>query len=417
MFFIFGISIAFFLGLVLIGKRRKTVSDIILACWLFFIGLHLLLYYLLISGRSFEFPFLLGIDRPLPLVHGPFLFLYTASLTNPRLLKKPFWLLHFIPAIACWTYMAKFYARSAAEKIFVYQHQGQGYKTFMIIAISAIILSGVFYIVASFVLLSRHRQRILHQFSSTEKINLRWLQYLLYGLSVVWVFVTFGDDTLTFASSVAFVLFIGYFGIRQTSVFSPPGKDPLPETSRKNHFYKKTAGAYSIIRENESDRLSAGVEWPAKIPPVANGSPARLIMDGGFQSGDKQKYAKSGLSSEMEETVQRELDRLMHVEKLYTDSELSLSSLAKKLDIHPNYLSQVINERGQNFYDYINALRVDAFKEMLTDPENQKFTILSMAFECGFNSKSSFNRHFRKATGQSPSVYLRLLTENASLQA
>jgi hypothetical protein len=262
MLFIFGISIAFFLDLVLISKKKKTLPDIILAVWLFFIGLHLLLYYLFFSGRSFELPFLLGIDRPLPLLHGPFLFLYTASLTNRKLLVKPFWLLHFIPAIACWIYLTRFYALSAAERIFIYQHEGRGYETFMLIAISTIILSGITYISWSSILLNRHRKRILNQFSYTEKINLRWLQYLLYGLAAIWVFVILGNDNFTFAASVGFVLFIGYFGIRQTGIFFPADHPSHAEPLRKNLFHKKTAGGYSIIRDDEFRRLSGGTEWP-----------------------------------------------------------------------------------------------------------------------------------------------------------
>lgn len=77
------------------------------------------------------------------------------------------------------------------------------------------------------------------------------------------------------------------------------------------------------------------------------------------------------------------------------------------LNTHPNYLSQVINEKeGVSFYDYINGLRVDEFKRLVTMPENQKYTIISLACECGFNSKSAFNRIFKKYTNLSPSAYL-----------
>ena len=97
----------------------------------------------------------------------------------------------------------------------------------------------------------------------------------------------------------------------------------------------------------------------------------------------------------------------MQQEKFYTEPELTLAALAEKLNIHPNYLSQVINEKeGKSFYDYINTLRVEEFIRLILIPENSKFTMLSLASDCVFNSKSSFNKNFKKVTGQSPSEYL-----------
>ena len=97
----------------------------------------------------------------------------------------------------------------------------------------------------------------------------------------------------------------------------------------------------------------------------------------------------------------------METEKIYTESELSLSELANRLNTLPNYLSQVINDKeGKNFYDYINMLRIDEFKRLVSRPENRKYTLLSLSYDCGFNSKSSFNKNFKKVTGQSPSEYL-----------
>nr|WP_262919778.1 helix-turn-helix domain-containing protein [Niabella hibiscisoli] len=98
----------------------------------------------------------------------------------------------------------------------------------------------------------------------------------------------------------------------------------------------------------------------------------------------------------------------MQKEALFTDPELTLGTLSEQLAIHPNTLSQVINSKeGKNFYDYINALRIATFIKALSKPENKKYTLLSLAFECGFNSKASFNRNFKKHTGLSPTEYLK----------
>ena len=97
----------------------------------------------------------------------------------------------------------------------------------------------------------------------------------------------------------------------------------------------------------------------------------------------------------------------MDTEKLYKESDLTLTQLAKQLNTHPNYLSQIINEKEEkNFFDYINTLRTKEFIELIAKSDNQKFTLLGLAYDCGFNSKSSFNKYFRKITGKSPSEYL-----------
>ena len=72
MFYIAGISISFFLGFLLISKKKKTLSDKILVYWLFVIGLHLAFFYLMITKKMYDIPALLGLNLPMPLLHGPF---------------------------------------------------------------------------------------------------------------------------------------------------------------------------------------------------------------------------------------------------------------------------------------------------------------------------------------------------------
>jgi AraC-like DNA-binding protein len=64
-----------------------------------------------------------------------------------------------------------------------------------------------------------------------------------------------------------------------------------------------------------------------------------------------------------------------------------------------------------NFYDFVNRYRLEEFKKLASDPKNRQFTMLALAFDCGFNSKSSFNRYFKKATGQTPSQYFTALSK------
>jgi AraC-like DNA-binding protein len=267
-------------------------------------------------------------------------------------------LLHFVPPLAVLLYLIPFFALPTAQKIYVFENRGIGYEVFNMVRDIANILSGVVYVILSSVALWKHRISIVHEYSSIEKINLQWLQYLIYWIGAIWVFVITGMEDFIFGAAVLFILFIGFFGIRQVGIFHSP--DPVPEP------------------KSDDD----------EIP-------------------EKRKYQKSGLTVDSSENLHRDLSLLMSSEKIFRESELSLSDLAKRLNTQSNYLSQVINEReGKNFYDYINSLRVAEFMRVAAGPDSRKYTLLGLAQECGFNSKSSFNRYFKKVTGKSPSEFM-----------
>jgi AraC-like DNA-binding protein len=88
-----------------------------------------------------------------------------------------------------------------------------------------------------------------------------------------------------------------------------------------------------------------------------------------------------------------------------------LKQLAEKINCQPHHLSQVINQLfGKNFYDFINTFRVEEVKERIKDENYRHLTLLAIAFDCGFNSKATFNSVFKKFSGISPSVYKKELT-------
>jgi len=376
MFYLGGVGLSFFLAILLLSKSKKTVADKILTGWLFLITIHLLSFY---SRKMELYPQTLGIEIPLPLVHGPFLYLYTLALTN-RIKSFRISALHFIPFIAVYIYLIPFFALPLEQKIYVYKNEGVGYETFGLIKTVANIISGVLYVILSSIVLRKHRISIADQFSYTEKINLQWLQYLIYWIAVIWIFVIFRNDDWVFGAAVLFILFIGFFGIKQVGVFHSQEFT----SSKKNAEVTGNAKEENDIDESHSDATQ-----------------------------EKRKYQKSGLSSESSETLHRQLNQIMSGEKLYCESELSLSELATRLNTQPNYLSQVINEReGKNFYDYINSQRIEEFKRLAVSPDNRKYTLLALAEQCGFNSKSSFNRYFKKVTGQSPSEFMTAVSDS-----
>lgn len=364
MFFVAGIVIAVFIELLLVSKKNKSESDIILTVWMFMILVHLFLFYIHFTEDIYKVPFLLGIEHPLPLLHGVFLYFYVSSLTNRLPRNRTFLLIHFLPAVILYLVSVQFFVLPADRKIEIYRNHGAGYEWFTVPKSYAIALSGIFYVSWSALLLRRHRHAIRDQFSDVEHINLRWLQILTYGLGVIWLIVLLThNDTLVFTGVVVFVFLIGFFGIRQVDVF-------------------------------------------------AHGSEAETRTE----AGQKEKYRKSGLTEEASEELLQKLKQLMVGEGLYRKSDLSITDLSERLDVHPNYLSQVINQKEKkNFYDFVNTYRIEEFKRMIAGQKSRQFTLLSIAHDCGFSSKTSFNRYFKKATGQTPSQYVAQVTRNEVL--
>ena len=371
MFHLTGIIISLFLALLLFTKKGKSTADFILALWLTLIALHLFCYYTLVSGTYVEFPYLLGVEIPLPLIHGPFLYLYIAALVNQSN-KRLHWFIHFIPATIAYLLLSGFFIQTFNHKINVYQHHGIGYEKLVSIIRLPIIPSGIIYVVWSLILLKKHSINIQKQFSYTEKINLNWLVYLTIGMGAIWLSVILGNDISTFMLVDLFILFIGYFGIKQVGIF----------TNRVVN---------TQLMDTDDIKLEEGND--PGVSSLATGT-------------EKTKYLKTAVDPGLMSKVHKELTLLMQTEKLFKDPGLNLDALAGRLGVHSNTLSQVINSMEQrNFYDYINDFRIKEFQRIAVLPENSNFTLLSLAFEVGFNSKTSFNRNFKKATGLSPKEY------------
>lgn len=119
---------------------------------------------------------------------------------------------------------------------------------------------------------------------------------------------------------------------------------------------------------------------------------------------------KKQLLSEREiQHIEDELKSLIEVDQVFLDSALSLRSLAQKLALTPNKLSWLLNEHfGQNFNEYINDFRLHSFKKLSLDPENQHLTLLAIAYDSGFNSKTVFNSFFKKREGVTPSAWVKM---------
>lgn len=365
MIYVAGISIALFIAALLLNKRGKSKSDMILFIWMSIMALHLFLFYANFNIDRYQNPWLLGIELPMPLFHGVFLYYYVSSLTDQGPKRSSLILLHFVPIACLYLYLINFFSQSDEHKVEVYLQGGAPYAAFTTINYAMMLIYGVVYVIWSSILLNKHKKNIRSQFSTLEEINLRWLQLLTYGLGAIWVIIFLTNHvSYIFIGVSIFIILIGFFGVQQKDIFS--GKRPA--TKRQ------------VFEENKSE-----------------------------------KYAKSGLTDQMAEDTYHNLLVLINEQSIYREQELSLSDLASELAIHPNYLSQIINEREEkSFFEFVNTFRLEEFKRRIAMKENHQYTLMSLAYDCGFNSKSSFNRYFKKHTGETPSQYFKTVLENLS---
>lgn len=370
MLYIAAISLAFFLTIVLFTKRDKTKADGILAFWLLIIGIHLVQYYLDITVEPYYTPYLM-IGFPLPLFHGPMLFFYTSYLTNQHSYLKKYWFFHFAPVVLVYVLMIPFFLLTHSEKILVFERRGEGFVFVLLVQRILVYASGVVYVILSLWLLRNHKLAVRDRFSQLEKINLIWLRYLIYGMGLQWIAVFYGNDRIIFSMVALFVMLLGYFGIKQVGIFT--------ESSLSSATVD-----IELDQEISISKTSIALQQP------------------------KGRYLKSTLSTEAQRAIHEKLVQSMEAQKLFLNPELTVTELANRLGVHPNHLSQVINSiESKTFYDFINRSRIEEFMKIVALPENQKYTLLALAFECGFSSKTAFYRNFKNVTGQSPTFYLR----------
>lgn len=370
MIYLFGLSVAVFLFALILIKKHKTSPDYILLTWLGVIVVHVILFYFDYSGISYQYPHLLGVALPIPALHGVLLYFYTIELIRKDshvTLKKT--LLHLIPFFALTLIAIPFYRLSGPEKIEVYQQAGRGFEWYKVIQMSTFMFFGFAYSIASIVEIRRYRRQLLDSFSNVDKKMLRWLEYLAVGLAMIWLVSAFFSDAIIFGGVVLFVLFIGYFGINQYPVFhSITTPKPNPDLPAIN--------AYA------TDDLSTEA------------------------ADNSEKYSKSKLKDEEASNVMNLLESVMTTRKPFKNADLTLNELAESIRVTPNHLSQAINSQcGKTFYHYINGYRISEFLKLSAMPENRRFTFQGLASQCGFTSKTTFNKYFKLETGKTPSEY------------
>jgi len=346
-------------------KKNKAYEHKFLALIFFLITINsVYVFQFFRSARTEDFyyvPFFSELNYAIPLLYGPLLWFYTRALTQKNFTIAGKDYLHFIPFIV---FFLVILSPQFLDVGFLESKQ-VGYPLLKLILTP-------FYLFSVLLLLNKYRAQLLNAISYEHKVNLYWLSWITVGAIALWVIAVGGfifnemNDNKTpllydyYVTSFlgVFLFVLGIVAFARTDIFTRNAEEPLvPE---------------KIIFEDET-----------VIETVIETS----------QDGELQQ-----------------LKEVMTKEKPFLDPLLSISKLAEVAKIPQYKISKMLNTAlNQNFYDFVNGYRIEEVKQRLKDGEAEQYSILGIATECGFNSKASFNRVFKKIVKMTPTAYLKSL--------
>jgi AraC-like DNA-binding protein len=375
-----GVAQGLFLAMIFftVKKGNRTANR--------FLGLVLLVLAFLVfeiflgyTGYIQYLPILVNLEEPVVFLIGPLTYFYTLALLYPDFRFRWKWHgLHLIPFFfqsitrmpfflqsnsfkvqdTAWSFHQLVGSRIPAEKIWYFPEHEFLVSFWLDVVITLSLFS---YLTYSIWLIYRYAQRHHASFWNFEDQTLRWLTRLLMLFLVLVCLVAF---------------------------FSFAMEDDLGD------IY--IASACSFIFYGISFYLISH------------------LQDAEVGKKPKKKYERSVLDTEMTQEIRQKLEKCMHNNKPYLNSELTMPMLADQLKVSHHHLSQVINEQyGLNFSDFINQYRIEEMKSRLADPTYHHIKIEQIAFDTGFNSKSTFQAAFKKFTGTTPSAYRKSIAAQA----
>ena len=377
------------LAIVLRGRDRNRRANRYLASVLAAVALLLFDGFLRARGTLASHPHLIGLGAWIPFVLGPLVFLYVRDLTAPDPARlRPPWRHFVVPAAFVLLLVATFYPRSASYKLRITEHDAPWFISATEIFL---LVYGICYAIAALVLLRRHRAHVQALYSNLRAVSLRWLVVLAGLNALVWIaaFVAFmlrisGATEASAASAIVpigstvVIFVIGYFQLGQAEIFE-----------RQPKVEHEVASAPSP--------QPAVTSPPPEVAPPPPGEPAPAAAPASRQAP---AYARARLAEDDAAAVEARIRSAMTEQRLYQRPGLTLAELADEVAATPHEVSQVLSTRlERNFYTFINEHRIEHVKTALTTTDRP---VLDLAFEAGFQSKSTFNTAFRKATGTTP---------------
>jgi AraC-like DNA-binding protein len=370
----FGGMLGIVLSIVLLTKAKGSASvRISFASYLITGSLMIMLGAMIYSGKILSFPHLIRVDSPIHYLFPPLGFFFVYSVFKPGFKIRWIHLLNFLPFLYNLAEFTPFYLENAAFKT-------DYYNTYV----------------------STHGSIVMpwHLFAKT--VN----GLIYFGLQVYVFFKYKPTETENSGIPSSTIIWFWIFLAGQAIMLGGLFTDQLTSLDFDIDPYRFSITMVTFfIYDIElallffPDMLYGNQVSPVLIPLI------------------KEKYVWSKLTAgEKSNIMDKVTEFLGDKEKPYINPKLSLQDVSLLLEINPNRLSQVINEKtGLNFKDYLNSYRVEEAKLLLLSPEFQKLTIEAIAEKAGFNSKSPFYAAFKNHTGMTPKEFVALNTPESPI--
>lgn len=371
------------------GIKQESTADKFMGSFLLLAALYVIPWMVGFAGwydnqpyRDILFytPFILG------LFIGPVLFLYVKAITNFNYALTKRDILHFVPGVLyiIWCIVVVVVDKAVVKEYYLMNGEADPdfdtwYQWMQKISI-------IIYLVASIRYYRKYKQYVYLETSFVEMASLRWLRNFLIAFAVLTVLPllleiasllpalqAINQYITSWYYFLAFAVVVYYIAINGYSAVNIP-------------LHRLRFQPQLLLQYYQSPKLLAGGD---------------VTEDAAFEVVDEKK------EDIVLATWKQKVKSLVEDEKLYEEPELTLSSLAKKMNTNTSVLSRVINQGfNASFNDFINEYRINAVKEKLQSGEQKIQTLLGIAYDCGFNSKATFNRAFKKTTGLSPKEWL-----------
>lgn len=353
--------------------NKRLLPDILLAAILLIMCYHRTTYTIGFMGwydtfRNTKINYYLV---SMEMLMAPLIFFYVKSILNPkfRLQRKHIW--HAIPWIVF--FLTKLF-------ILIYDSQQPGFDEnqngYLVVNFQWPYLNTIvsifstaqmlLYLAFSFQLFFQYKKDIKQFFSNTSKKELNWVLTFLLVYSFIFLYgiVQVFIDSFVFEMSWTQKWWIQFFSALVLLYFGVKGYFT-------DFSFLKDFQITEVIRE-------------------------RSILQEA-QNGFENKKAK--------------ISSLFQQEQLFLDPELNLAQLSKRMSLNRVEVSELINVGfGKNFNDFVNHYRIEQFKDRLKKGDHRQMSLVGIAFDCGFNSKATFNRVFKKEMRLTPTQYLQSLS-------
>ena len=340
------------------GMREERLSDTLLGWIMLLLSQSIQDYTFGFAGINFLWEDLNGFPRGVGLLFGPAIYFYLRAQTNGqfKLHKKHLW--HLLPWAASFVFYLQFFIRGA---LVVQAHQQSAFGNVMDFAGTFLLWGSlIFYFTKSIQLYRNYAGWIAFAYSDLDSVSLSWFRNFIY-------------------------VFIAGFSFQQMMMSA----DYFADWDFYEDWWWNLALVAIIIYV-----AIKGYTQPHMVP---------VTFD-----QEKSVVEEIAISkSPIDENLKSQLLKAMEEQQFYLEPELTLSSLAKRLNVAPAQVSTTINGAfGMNFNEFVNQYRIAHFKREIVKQENKNLTLLGIAYDCGFNSKATFNRVFKKMEGISPKEYL-----------